>query len=161
MGHAAVGNGRATGFHDDQRGLLCIDNRLAVNGNVGEQTLQVNFLMLLGADEFGLHLPGNGEHRRMVELGIVKPVQQVNGARPGGTDTGGQLPGQLGLGRSGKGARFFMADLDEADLLLTTNGIGHVVDGISRNTEQVAHAVGRQHLENHLGNGHLSLLSVE
>ena len=49
-----------------------------------EQRRQVDLLLVVTAEGGARLLPDNREHRLMVELRVVKAIQEVNGARAGG-----------------------------------------------------------------------------
>jgi len=42
--------------------------------------------------------PGDGEHGRAIELGVVQPVQQMDPAGAGGREADAELAGVLGIG---------------------------------------------------------------
>ena len=57
------------------------------------------------------------EHRRVVELGVVEPVEQVDRAGPGGRHAHADLAGELGVRGGGEGGELLVAGLDELDLV--------------------------------------------
>ena len=58
-------------------------NRLAPLGDGLEGLGERHLLERAGPEDLGLHLPGQGEHRRAVDLGVPQAGQQVGGAGPG------------------------------------------------------------------------------
>ena len=90
MGDAAMRNRGMTGLEKNIWNLFLGGYRLAVDRNIGEEPFQVDLLMVLCPDEPGRHLPGDGDHRRMVELGIVKAVQEMDCAGTSSADTSGK-----------------------------------------------------------------------
>ena len=64
--------------------LRRVVDHLVVLGDVGVQLVEVDLLLVAGA-EHGCHLhAGDGEDRHVIELGVVQAVEQVDAARPGG-----------------------------------------------------------------------------
>src|SRR3712207_5654492 len=53
----------------------------------------------------------------MVELGVVQPVQQVNGPGAGGREAYDHLAGELGVGAGAEGGDLLVAGLNELDLV--------------------------------------------
>jgi hypothetical protein len=56
----------------------------------------------------------------MVELGIVEPVEQVNGARARGGQADADLAGELGVGARREGGDLLVANLDELEVSPTS-----------------------------------------
>ncbi len=79
-GHLALGDGHAEGAVDDMAQLRRMHHRLHVGGDVLEQGMQVDFLLVVAAKRRGGLLAHQGNHRHMVHLGIVQAVEQVDGA---------------------------------------------------------------------------------
>jgi len=105
----------------------------------------------MGADEIGGDLAGDGNDRSMVQLDVVKTVEQMDGARSGGAHTGREPTGQVGLCRCGKGARLFVAHADKGNLVLPAYGVRHIVDSIPWDTEQVTDSVRSQCSQQDIG----------
>ena len=70
-----------------------------VGGDVLEQRLQVDFLLVVRADRRARLLADDGDHRHVVHLGVVQPVQQMDRARAGGRVAEPDLAGELGMRR--------------------------------------------------------------
>ena len=68
-------------------------------GDVLEQRDQIDFLLIMAAQRDARLLPDNGHHRLMIHLRIVKPVQQMDGAGPGGGEADPEFAGELGVAR--------------------------------------------------------------
>ena len=118
VGHAAPAHGRADGLVDRIIDVRRADDALVVNGHVHEELDQVHVLLEVGADEVVEGVPGDGQHRHAIALGVVETVEQVDAAWPGGGQAHAEVAGVLGVATSGKGGRFLVPDLHKPDLLL-------------------------------------------
>ena len=56
------------------------ENLLVVDRDIFEEREQIDFLLIVRADQIVVRLAGNREHRRAVHLRVVETVQQMNGA---------------------------------------------------------------------------------
>ena len=117
MGYATPGVRGSDGDIDQRRQLRGVGDHLVVLGDILEQMLQVDFLLIARAKHAGLLHAGDGEHRGVVKLGVVKPIQQVDCARPGSRQAHADPAGLLRVRRRHEGGRFFMVDQDELDLV--------------------------------------------
>ena len=69
--------------HVDHAGQLGrVVDHLVVLGDVGVELVQVDLLLVPGAEDRGLLHAGDGEHRHVVELRVVQAVEQVDAAGP-------------------------------------------------------------------------------
>ncbi len=68
-------------------------------GHVLEQRDQVDLLLVLRAQSGRRLLADDRQHRLMVHLGVVEPVEQVDGAGAGGGDADADLARELWHGR--------------------------------------------------------------
>ena len=102
-----------------QRGNLDGDmDHLVVLGHVHEQLLQMDLLLVAGAQHLGLLGPSDGQHRDVVELGVVEAVQQVDGPRTRCGQADAEPARRLGVARGHKGGRLFVLDQYELHALL-------------------------------------------
>ena len=69
------------------------------------------------AQRHPLLLADDRDHRRVVELGVVEAVEQVDRARARGRHAHADLARELGVGAGGEGGELLVAQLDELDLL--------------------------------------------
>ena len=133
-------------------------------GDVLEQALQIHLLLVVAAHRRARLLADDGHHRRVVRLGVVQAVEQVDRARAGGRHAHAHLPGELGMCTGHERRQFLMARLQElhalADALERTH---QAVDAVARVAEHPAHAPGMQPLEDLVAHhlGHRSLLACE
>ena len=54
-----------------------------IDSDVFEQFIELDILLRVGIDQIVKLHPCDGQHRRAIELGIVKAVKQMNTARAG------------------------------------------------------------------------------
>jgi hypothetical protein len=102
-------------------------------GDILEQRWKVDLLLIMAAERGAGLLPGDGEHRHVVEARVIKPGHQMRGAGSGGRDTHAEVAAEFGIGRGHEGGHFLVAGLDEFDLAL---GAGErskdAVDAVAR-----------------------------
>src|SRR5690606_33220867 len=95
-GDGAFGVGGAERPVDQVGQLLGHHDRLAeVGGDVLVQAREVHFLLVGAAHGAAVGLPDQRHHRHVVQLGVVQPVQQVDGAGAGGGRAHAGLAGEL------------------------------------------------------------------
>ena len=75
MGNPPTRIGGADRDVDDRRQLRRVRNHQVVLGHVGEQLVEVHLLLIAGAQDGRLLHAGDGENRRVVELGVVEAVK--------------------------------------------------------------------------------------
>ena len=73
--------------------------------------LQVDLLLIGGAESRARLLPNQCHHRHMVELGVVETVEEMNGTGTGGCEAKTGLPGEFRVRRCHEGRHFLVADL--------------------------------------------------
>ena len=95
-----------------------IGHHHVVLGDVLVELLEVHFLLVAGAKQAGLLHAGDGEHRLVVELGVVQPVQQVDAARPRGRDADADFAGRLRVRAGHERGGFFVVHEHKRDLVL-------------------------------------------
>jgi hypothetical protein len=78
-----------------------------------EQGDQIDFLLIAAAERRPRLLPDDGEHRLVIELGVVEPVQQVNGARARRGKAHADLARELRMTTGHEGGELFMTGLHE------------------------------------------------
>ena len=123
--------------------------------------LETYLLVVARADELGCGLPRDRDDRRVVELGVVQPVQEMHCARTCRAHARGQAPGQLRLRRGHERAGFLVAHQHKAHVVATAQGVCEVVDRIAGHTEDVAHAMGGKNVENHICGSHRGLRRIQ
>jgi len=94
----ARGQGGAKRPVEHHRRLLRSEHGLHVlRGDVLEEALQVDLLLVLGAEDTRLLLTDYGHHRHVVELGVVETVEQVHRSGALGARDDAHPAGVLGL----------------------------------------------------------------
>ncbi len=84
--------------------------------DVAEDGREVEVLERAAAQHLRRHLPGDRDHRRAVELGVVQPGEQVGRAGPGDREAGRGAPGELAVGRGGERGGALVPNADVAQL---------------------------------------------
>ncbi len=144
----APGVGRPDRVVHHGRQLRRVVDHLVVLGDVGVELVQVDLLLVPGAQHRGLLHAGDGEHRHVVELGVVEAVQQVDTARPGRRQAHADLAGRLGVRGRHERRRFLVVHQHEPDpVLVPAQALHEPVDAISRQAEHGVHAPVRQALD--------------
>ena len=109
--------------------------------HVLEQAEQVDLLLVVAAQtEPGL-LADDRDHRLMVELGVVEPVQEVDRARPGGCQADARLARELRVRAGHERRHLLVANLDELGSPLSApEGADDPVDAVSGIAVYALHA---------------------
>jgi hypothetical protein len=116
--------------------------------------VQVDFLLELAAHRGRRRLPGERQHGNVIVLRVVKPVQQMDRARPGGREADAELAGELRV-RAGHERRLLLVPhLHEIDLLLVPVDRGDdAVDAVARIAVDAFHAPSDQALDEKIADG--------
>ncbi len=115
---AAPGEGMPDGQVDEGRHLHGHVDHLVVLGDIHEEAIEAHLLLVARPEHLGLLHPGDGKHRDMVELRVVEPVQEVDGARPGRGEAHTEPAGRFGIAGRHEGGRLLVVHEDEADAVL-------------------------------------------
>ena len=127
-------------------------DHLVVLGDIHEQLVEWHLLLVAGAQHLGLLHPGDGQHRRVVELGVVQTVQQMDRAGPRCGQAHPEPPGRLGVGGRHEGGGFFVLHEHEADPVLVAPKPFHdPVDAVPGQPEDRVHAPVGQPLDERFG----------
>jgi len=97
MGDTLLRDRRPARCHEQVGHLIDRGDLLVEDGYVGKQVFCVDLLVIFRTDITGRNLTGDRNHRRVVHLGIVQPVEQVNRARAGCSHAGSQVSCQFRL----------------------------------------------------------------
>ena len=109
---------------------------LVEDRDVHEELVEVDVLLVVHADEVVKGVAGDGEDGDLIALGVVEAVEQVDAAGAGGGDADADAAGVLGVADGGEGGGFFVADLDEAELVFVgAEGFEEAVDAVAGETE--------------------------
>ena len=99
--------------------------------DVLEQRQQVDLLLVVAAERRAGLLADDGDHRLMVELGVVEAVQQVDRTRSRRGEADAHLPRELCVGAGHEGRHLLVSDLDELDAILCPGeGAENAVDAV-------------------------------
>jgi hypothetical protein len=100
--------------------------------DVLEQRLQIDLLLVFAAHRGAIGLADDGDHRLVIHLRVVEPVEQVDRARTGGGDADADLARELGVGAGHEGGHLLVPHLDELQLLDGAKRVDHAQDAVAR-----------------------------
>ena len=150
--HASADQCRAAGRVDQGLGLSRARELLVVDGDVAIEGQQIDFLMVIGAEEVVVGLARDGKHRRPVLLGVIEAVQEMNRAGPRGGDADAEAARELGVAAGHEGRGLLVADLDEAHLVLPRpEGLHQPIDAVAGQPEDHVHFPVDQPIDDELG----------
>ena len=154
-GHRALVDGDAHGAVHHVAHLRRHGDRLHVfGGDVLEQALQVDLLLVVAAERRARLLADDGDHRLVVRLRVVEPVEQVDRAGAGGRHAHADLAGELRVAAGHERGQFLVARLDELHLVAGAVERAHQpVDAVARIAEDTTHAPLAQPLEEVVAGG--------
>jgi hypothetical protein len=136
MRHSATRHRGPAGELHDVLNMRWPHDAAVVHACVHEELIELDVLLCVRRDKIVILQPGNGEHRRAIDLGVVEAVQKVNAAGAGGSQTDAESSGQLGVGAGHERGRFLMADLHETDgVLAHAKRLHDAVDAIAGQAE--------------------------
>lgn len=161
--HLPLADRHAQGSVQHMEQLCRADHGLDIGGNVLEQALQIDFLLVVAAQRGSRLLADDGQHRLMIHARVVEPVQQVDRARPRGGEAHPDLSGELGVGAGHEGRHLLVAHADIVECLgAPAHGAHDPVDAIAGVAEDALHPPLAQAFEQLIGNraGHSRLLVV-
>src|SRR5579872_1742140 len=99
-------------------------------------------------------MPGDGDDRLAVELGVVEPVHKMQAARARRRQTDPQSAGELGIPAGHECRRLFMPHLHEANRVLPlAERLDDAVDSVARQTEDDLDSPLRQHVDQNVPAG--------
>jgi hypothetical protein len=101
-------------------------------GDIFEERLKIDFLLVLAADGGGRGLANDCDDGLVVHLGVVKTVQKVNRAGATGGHAYTHGAGELCVGASHEGRQLFVPGLDEAGFVaVLPQAGGDAIDAIT------------------------------
>ncbi len=132
-GGRAAGLGGAEGpVEGDGQLLGDVDLGEVLGGDVLEQRLEVDLLLVAAAHGAAGGLADDGDDGHVVEFGVVEPVEQVDRAGPGGGGADADAPGELGVAHGLEGGHLLVAALDEPRLVVgLAEGGDDAVDAVA------------------------------
>src|SRR5438552_11844333 len=157
--NAAIGERGAAGEIHDVFHVGGAHDAFVEDRDIHKKLVEGHILLGESADEVVILQSGNGQHRRLVELGVVEAIEQVNAARAGSSQTNAQLAGQLGVSAGAESGGFFVAHLNEANFfLMSAQGFHDAVDAVARQAKDNFYAPVNQGFDQYVGCSHGALL---
>ena len=95
---------------------ICVGDGRHLNvlgGDVLEQRDEVDFLLVAAAERGARLLADDREDGRVVELGVVQAVEEMDRARPRGGEADADLAGELGVPARHERGHLLVAHLDQ------------------------------------------------
>jgi hypothetical protein len=121
-------------------------------GQVHEHPVQVDLLLVAGAEHGRLLHAGDRQHRGVVQLGVVQAVEQVEAAGAGGGQADPDPAGRLGVAGGHERGRLLVVDEYEPDLVLVAAQPLHdPVDPVAGQAEHGVHTPLGQPLDQQFG----------
>ena len=109
---------------------------LVVGGDIHEQLVEIDILLIARADQVGKRVARNGKHGLTVALGVIQAVEQVNAARAGRRHANAEISGEFRVAACGEGGCLFVPHLHIFQLALVLSpGIENSVDPVPREGE--------------------------
>ena len=149
---------RALGERDPYRSvdqmarLRRVDARLDVGGDVLEERVEVDLLLVARSERHAALLPDDRHDRRAVELRVVEPVQEVDGPRAGGGQAHTDLIRELRVAAGHERGHLLVADLDEPRVAVgAVERAEKAVDAVAGIPEQTVDAPLAEALQNEIG----------
>ena len=125
---------------DDVHDVRGTHDALIVRGDVDEELVEVDVLLVMRADEIVKCVARDREHGLTVALRVVEAVQQVNAARARCRETDAKAAGVLRVAASSERCRLFVSHLNEAHaLLVRAQRLENAVDAIAGEAEHRVH----------------------
>ena len=148
MRHAFARKRCAAGQRHRRLDLGSAEDGSGMLRRVSEQSDMIDILLGAGLYQVMIGQAGDRQHRRPVELGVIKPVQQMDAARTRGREATPDFAGPFGVGAGHEGGALLMADLDKADTILAGPQRFHdAIDTVARQAEDEIHAPGDKFLD--------------
>src|SRR2546423_1584030 len=110
--------------------------------HVLEEGLEIDLLLVVGPQRHPLLLPHDGEHRLVIQLGVVQPVQEVDGSGTRRRDAYADVVRELGVSAGHERGHLLVAGLDELRALRfgAIERTEEAVDAVSGVSEHAVHA---------------------
>src|ERR1700736_260455 len=108
--------------------------------SVHEQLIEFYVLLGEGVIQVVQLQVGKCQNRRSIKLRIIKPVEEVNSTRTRRGEADTQPAGELGVSAGHERGGFFMANLDEAYIVLALpQRLHNPIDPVARNSKYRVH----------------------
>ena len=113
--YAAIGESRAASKLGHVFDVGRSHDPRIVDADIHEELVQLHILLGVGVKKVMELKTGNRDHRRAIELGVVKAIQEVNSARTRRSEAATQPACILSIGAGHERCRLLMPHLDEAN----------------------------------------------
>src|SRR6185437_11799712 len=154
MRYGAVGERGAAGEIDHVLDMRRPHDALIEQSDILVEVVLVHVLEITGADQIVIGHAGDGENRRAVDLGVIKPVEEMHRARPRGREADAEAAGELGVAASRQGSGLLVPRMDVADAILRlAQRLDEAVDAVAGQAEDRIHAPIEQVRYYNVGNG--------
>src|SRR3954471_344430 len=120
MGHTATIQCMPARFIGQHLNLIWIDDFLVINSYVRKEVDHVHFLLKVAAFQIRVGLSRDREDGRLIKLGIIKTIQQMNAAWSRGRKTTSEFACVFRIATRHKGGGLFMSDLNKTNLILAS-----------------------------------------
>ena len=141
MRDAAAAIGRAHRHVDHIDRMSRAHDALVEDRNVHVKLVEIDVLLVIHADQVVKSVPGDGEHRLQIALGVIETIEQVNAAGTGCGAAYAEAAGVFRVADSGEGRGLFMPHLDEAKLVLMgAQRLEETVHAVAGKSEDGIHA---------------------
>ena len=108
-------------------------------GDIHEELVEINVLLIMSSDQVVKSMPGDGQHRLAVAFRIVKPIQKMNSAGSGRRDAHSESAGIFCITARRKCGCFFVSYLNESEFfLMSAQGLEDAVNPIAGNPKIVS-----------------------
>jgi hypothetical protein len=131
-----------------------VQHGLAPGGDGAERAREVDLLERAGTEHLRVHLAGEREHRRTIDLRVPQAGEQVRGARPRDRQARRGPSGELAVRGRGERGGALVADADELQppgLLLAAQRVGEPEVGVADHPEDVLDAPVDHRLDHEVG----------
>ena len=88
-----------------------------ITRHILEERDEIDFLLVIAAHRRPRLLPDDRHHALMIHFGIVKPVEQMDRARPAGGEADAHFAGEFGVRAGHEGRHLLVPHLHVIDLL--------------------------------------------
>ena len=135
MSDTPAGEGMADRDVNERWQLRRHMDHLVVLGDVDEQLFECDLLLIARPQHLRLLHPGDGEDRGVIELGVVEPIEQVDGSWSGGSETHTEAASRLRVPGGHEGGGLLVMHKNKADSFLSPQALHDPVDAVARQSE--------------------------
>ena len=89
-----------------------------VNRHIAEQSVEIDVLLGVRINQVVESVSGDGQNRLAVEFRVIQAIEQMNSARPGGSQAHSQFACVFGIRTGHECGRLFVTHVNETDSIL-------------------------------------------